>query len=228
MVIIPSLRTGRASRLATDSRNGRQFKVSDGTPLTDAPGLRSPRLDIQLFFWMSVLVVVMSTRHLATAAPIQVGYDPIRRVDDFPVPFGLGLTGHWLACQDDRCHWQSPNICSATEVGADLLLALSTAKTSNVLDLRRPRRHGPADPITELQPQNAVRIDLIPDRELRIQVVGRLIPSQPSLPAAPVEPTRLDDDAVDARGLKSFSEVIAASMCRPERMTLQDTGPILR
>jgi hypothetical protein len=61
---------------------GRRFKVSDGTPVDRCSKVTFTLTGIQLFPWMSPLLLVLSTRHPATSAPFQVGQSPIRQVMD--------------------------------------------------------------------------------------------------------------------------------------------------
>ena len=79
----PPRRTGRATRAAPSSSSP-----------SKVPGLRLHTVDqrcsrvtftprgIELFLWMSALLLVVSTRHPATSAPFRVGYCPIRQVMD--------------------------------------------------------------------------------------------------------------------------------------------------
>ena len=79
----PPRRTGRATPAAPSSSSP-----------SKVPGLRLHTVDqrcsrvtftprgIELFLWMSALLLVVSTRHPATSAPFRVGYCPIRQVMD--------------------------------------------------------------------------------------------------------------------------------------------------
>jgi hypothetical protein len=55
-------------------------KGSDRTPFDRCSKVTFTRLGIQLFPWMSARLLVGETRHPATSAPFQVGYNPIRQV----------------------------------------------------------------------------------------------------------------------------------------------------
>jgi hypothetical protein len=87
---------------------GREFKVSDSTPADWCSRVTFTRAGIQLFPWMSPLLLVLSTRHPATSAPFQVGYHPIRRVMAFPCLSAAGLRflavlSHWSISTTLRC-----------------------------------------------------------------------------------------------------------------------------
>ncbi len=58
------------------------FKVFDGTPFDRCSRVTFTRRGIQLFPWMSALLLVVETSHPATSAPFQVGHSPIRQVMD--------------------------------------------------------------------------------------------------------------------------------------------------
>jgi hypothetical protein len=95
---------------------GRSFKVSDGTPVDRCTRVTFTRTGIQLFPWMSPLLLVRATSHLATSAPFQVGYSPIRRIMDSPCLSAVGLRflavlSHWslsATLQWAYCQRQTP------------------------------------------------------------------------------------------------------------------------
>jgi hypothetical protein len=70
---------------------GRLFQVSDGTPVDRCSRVTFTLTGIQLFPWMSPLLLVHATSHPATSAPFQVGHRPIRRVMSSPCLSAAGL-----------------------------------------------------------------------------------------------------------------------------------------
>jgi hypothetical protein len=70
---------------------GRLFQVSDSTPVDRCSRVTFTLMGLQLFPWMSLLLLVLTTSHPATSAPFQVGHHPIRRVMDSPCLSAVGL-----------------------------------------------------------------------------------------------------------------------------------------
>ncbi len=78
----------------------RKFQGSDGTPYDRCSRVTFTRLGIQLFPWMSALLLVLATSHPATSAPFRVGI-ALSGGLWFPRAFRLPAFASWPSCA--RC-----------------------------------------------------------------------------------------------------------------------------
>jgi hypothetical protein len=94
----------------------RKFQVSDRTPYDRCSRVTFTRSGIELFLWISSLLLVVQTSHPATSAPFRGRHDPIRRVMASPCLSAAGLRflavlSHWSISTTLRCAycpWQTP------------------------------------------------------------------------------------------------------------------------